>query len=354
MADIIDGIVTEPTDPKVRAALKRTVRELELAIEKVAANHADPAAFPMPAAAGSTERILARQFGRLPVPIRDAAGTAVALRVGASALRQKKRLGDLAGVDLRKPEAVEEQVASMPFPEALVLRPAEAEALVAAVPGVEAAAEAEAAAIPKTTKIELRLHKVRCDDETNGFLGSEAFSDEIDLGATTVDESGDTGKVSPFRVASFDDGEVKVFNPPRRLTFFNLTEGKTFPKGYVAVLALAEIDSGGFNDFLRQLTEKVRERVTAALTAALGAAIGASGGPVGVLIGLAVGWVVGKVFDLISNIWKDDLFTPIPVRVSVSSLTARWAGRTDSPQRTVTFKGHGGQYTVTYDWRVFA
>ena len=104
-----------------------------------------------------------------------------------------------------------------------------------------------------TTKLELRIHKVRCDDETNGFLGSEAGSDEIDLGGTTVDESGDTHKVSPFRVASFgDDGDQKVFSPPRRFTFFNLTEGTAFPKGYVATLVLAEIDSGGFNDFLRQ------------------------------------------------------------------------------------------------------
>ena len=43
------------------------------------------------------------------------------------------------------------------------------------------------------------------------------------------------------------------------------------------------------------------------------------------------------------------------MRTSIPSLTARWTGgRTDSPERTVTVKGHGGQYTVTYDWRLFA
>jgi hypothetical protein len=207
-----------------------------------------------------------------------------------------------------------------------------------------------------TKKLELRIHKVRCDDETNGFLGSEAGSDEIDLGGTTVDESGDTGKVAPFRVRDFKkDGDEKIYSPPRRFTFFNLTEGTAFPKGYMVTLALAEIDSGGFNDFLKQLLEKVKERVIAALTAALGGAIGASGGPVGVIIGLAVGYVVGRVFELISNIWKDDVFAPISVRTSIPSLTASWAGgRNDSPERTVTFKGHGGRYTVTYDWRMFA
>ena len=145
------------------------------------------------------------------------------------------------------------------------------------------AATPPAAAAQRLTKLELRIHKVRCDDETNGFLGSEAGSDEIDLGGTTVDESGDTHKVSPFRVASFgSDGDQKVFSPPRRFTFFNLTEGTDFPKGYVATLVLAEIDSGGFNDFLKKLMEKVRERVIAYLTAAIGGAIGASGGPIGV------------------------------------------------------------------------
>jgi large-conductance mechanosensitive channel len=157
-------------------------------------------------------------------------------------------------------------------------------------------------------------------------------------------------------VASFgSDGAQKVFSPPRRFTFFDLTEGTAFPKGYVVTLVLAEIDSGGFNDFIKKLMEKVKERVIAALTAALGGAIGASGGPVGVIIGLAVGYVVGKVFELISNIWKDDVFPPVSVRTSIPSLTARWTGgRTDSPERTVTFKGHGGQYTVTYDWQLFA
>ncbi len=358
MVDIVDTIVGEPKDPTLRAVLKRTVREFELAIEKVAANHAEPSAFPMPAEAGTTEQILARRFKALPKATKSAAAVAVAPRVSASPSVQQRRLKDLAGVELRKPTAIEKQVQALPRPAGLTLTKAQllAEAKAAGAVVVSGAGAAPSAVAAKTTKLELRIHKVRCDDETNGFLGSESGSDEIDLGGTTVDESGDTKKVTPFRVASFgEDGDQKVFTPARRFTFFNLAEGTDFPKGYVVTLVLAEIDSGGFNDFIGKLLEKVKERVIAYLTAAFGAMVGASGGPVGVVIGLAVGFVVGKVFELISNIWKDDVFTPVSVRTSIPSLTARWTGgRTDSPERTVTFKGHGGQYTVTYDWRMFA
>ena len=357
MVDIVDARVGQPKDPALRAVLKRVVREFELAAEKVAANAAEPAAFPLPEESGSIEQVLARRFRALPATDRKAAGVAVAKRIKAPAAVQQRRLLELAAVDLAKPTAIEKQAAALGAPKVRLTRAQlVAEAAAAGAAQVKDAATPPAAAAQRLTKLELRIHKVRCDDETNGFLGSEAGSDEIDLGGTTVDESGDTHKVSPFRVASFgDDGDQKVFSPPRRFTFFNLTEGTAFPKGYVATLVLAEIDSGGFNDFLKKLMEKVRERVIAYLTAAIGGAIGASGGPIGVVIGLAVGWVVGKIFDLLSNVWNDDVFPPVSVSTSIPSLTARWTGgRTDSPERTVTVKGHGGQYSVTYDWRLFA
>ena len=341
----------------MRAVLKRVVREFELAAEKVAANSAEPAAFPLPEEPGSIEQVLARRFRALPATDRKAAGIAVAKRIKAPAAVQAAAAAGAGGGRPGQADRDREAGGGARQPGVRLTRAQlVAEAAAAGAAAVPKAAAPPATATQRLTKLELRIHKVRCDDETNGFLGSEAGSDEIDLGGTTVDESGDTHKVSPFRVASFgDDGDQKVFSPPRRFTFFNLTEGTAFPKGYVATLVLAEIDSGGFNDFLKKLMEKVRERVIAYLTAAIGGAIGASGGPIGVVIGLAVGWVVGKIFDLLSNVWNDDVFPPVSVSTSIPSLTARWTGgRTDSPERTVTVKGHGGQYSVTYDWRMFA
>jgi hypothetical protein len=206
-----------------------------------------------------------------------------------------------------------------------------------------------------TNRLQLRIHKVKCLDETDGFLGSEAGDDEIDLGGTTVDETGDTKKVTPFRVgSSFDDGEQVVFSPPRRFAMFNLTEGTAFPKSYFVTLVLAEVDMGGLPDFLNQLLNWVKTKVVAALTAAIGGAIGASGGPIGAIIGAAVGAVVGLVFELFKSIWEDDVFKPATVSVSIPSLNARWSGKTDSPEGSVTFSGHGGKYQLTYDWQLLA
>lgn len=353
MAEIIDAVLDDSLDGaarELRAVLKRTVREFELAVEKVAANSAQPAAFPLPDDMGSTEQLLARRFRALPAVRRQQAETEARHRIQVAPAIRAKALGDLAAVELGKPTAVEKQVAALPMPGGLKLTMAQLQSV---APQLAAGGPSPAAAPPPMRRLELRIHEVHCVDETNGFLGSEAGSDEIDLGGTAVDETGDTHTVAPFRVASFDDGDRKVFDPPRRFTTFDLTEGTAFPKGYVVALALAEIDSGGFNDFVRRLSEKVKERVIAALAAAVGGAIGVSGGPVGVAIGIAVGWVVGKVFDLLANVWKDDVFAPARVRVSIPSLTARWNGATDSPQRTVAFRGHGGHYTLTYDWRVF-
>jgi hypothetical protein len=69
-------------------------------------------------------------------------------------------------------------------------------------------AEPAVAAVAPLKKLRLRLHRVTCEEETN-----EIGKDEIHLGGTTVDESGDTGKISSFarggasaRAATHDDG----------------------------------------------------------------------------------------------------------------------------------------------------
>ena len=194
MVDIVDARVREPKDPALRAVLKRVVREFELAAEKVAANAAEPAAFPLPEESGSIEQVLARRFRALPAPDRKAAGIAVAKRIKAPAAVQQRRLQDLAAVDLAKPTSIEKQMAALGGP-AVRLTRAQLVTEAAAAGAQVVSTGTTAPATQRLTKLELRIHKVRCDDETNGLFGSEAGSDEIDLGGTTVDESGDTKKV---------------------------------------------------------------------------------------------------------------------------------------------------------------
>ena len=77
--------------------------------------------------------------------------------------------------------------------------------------------------------------------------------------------------------------------------------------------------------------------------------------PIDVVIREVVIYVVKKVFDLFKVIWQDDVFKPFTVETTIPSLTGRWrAGRTDSPERVVTFAGHGGRYQLVYDWRMFS
>jgi len=73
----------------------------------------------------------------------------------------------------------------------------------------------------------------------------------------------------------------------------------------------------------------------------------------GTAIGIVVNWVVGKAFDFIGQVFADDVFPPVVVNARVRSLSQRFAdGRNDSPEHVVDFRGHNGQYRVTYDWLV--
>ncbi len=186
-----------------------------------------------------------------------------------------------------------------------------------------------------------------------GVFGTEAGEDEIYLGGTTVDESGDAEKVDPFLVRDdFEDGKEQTYLPPKQFTSFDLTEGTDFPKSYFVTLVLAEVDNGGLPEVLHNLLMWVKEKVTTALTAAIvGGVIGASGGPVGAAIGAAVGAAVGLIVEFIKDIWEDDAFKPATLRVDIPSLSA--GDMTDTPESLITYRGHGGEYQVTYDWRIF-
>jgi len=348
MANVItNSQVSEIANPKLRKGLVRIAREMELSIEKVTANHAKPNEFPLPADPNATERILATRFNALPQELKDRAGSRVSSRLNAPAAARQRRFGDLAAVNLKVGTTIGTQVRNLPLPAALKITPEQWARIIGPITTFPIR--------PSLTKLEFRLHKVRCLDETGGWLGEKIGNDEIDLGGTAVDETGDTHTITKFRVGSnFDDGEQVVFAPPRSFTTFDLTEGTAYPKAYFVTLVLAEADMGGLSEFLNNLLLKVKERVTAYLTG-MGVVLGSSGGPVGVIIGLAVGFIVGKVFDLFKSIWQDDIFEPVTAIVEITSLNAQWpGGRTDSPEAIATFEGHGGKYQVTYDWRMFA
>lgn len=344
MSEITTSEVVELNDPKLLKIATRIVREAELSADKVAANFKQPAKFPLSNDPETFENLLKARFSALPESAKETAAQTAAGRLNASVAVRKNLFGDLAGVDLSSNKSVDEQVKAIALPAALKFSSIEATALTSVI-----AAAAPAAGGIK--KLELRIHKVKCVDETGSWWQEIGNDDEIDLAGTSVDGLGNAKAVNPFRVgSSFDDGESKLYSPPRSFTVFNVLEGSTFPKQYIVTLVLSEADGGGFNGFINKLFQLVKDKVTAAIIAAglpLGPAIAA-------LIANVVSYVIDRLISKFISWWKDDVFAPKTLTIRIPSLTATWNGSTDSPERVIEFRGHNGHYQLTYDWRLFA
>jgi hypothetical protein len=207
--------------------------------------------------------------------------------------------------------------------------------------------------------LRLRIHRVQCVTETSG-----SGSDEILLGGTTIDATGDTAKLPIFAVSnSFDTGDPPVvYAPPRTFASFPMAADDTvngaqvgWPRTYHVTFLMAEQDNGGFPEWAQTVYEKVKGEATKAVAAAIGGAIGSSVGPLGTVIGAAVGYVVGWVLDelfgLFKEWWEDDLFPPVTV-----GLTLPWGHafgeRSDSGDGVVAFQAGGGSYRLTFDWQL--
>ena len=359
MSSITTSQTSELTDPKLRAIGKRVLRMLQLEAEKAVAHHAEPANFPIDP--NSAEQIFLARFKELTPTKQKAATEKTMFSVKSPEATRAQFYGDLSKVDLHKNTAVEAQVNALGLPATLKLPESHLRSLtqlhgqiLESHLAAAVAAAGEIAPANITNKLELRIHKVKCVDETDPEFWGD---DEISLGGTTVDESGDVSKVSVFVVKNdFDDGEQQIYSPPKRFTSFNLMGGTTFPKSYFVTLVLAETDMGShFADFISKLSEKVKAKVLQLVAAAVGAAIGSTVPGIGTIVGAVTGWVMANVFEYLKGLFGDDVFKPVTVSINIPSLNTRWSGgKTDSPEGVVTFKGYGGTYQLTYDWRLFA
>lgn len=229
-------------------------------------------------------------------------------------------------------------------------------------PGIIGAIKPPFGSIVVNKGLEFRIHKVKCVDETNPEWPGD---DEIAMGAVAVADNGTSSKINEFMVRDdFDDGESKVYNPPRLLKTFSLTN-VSYPADFMMVLALAEKDNGGMSDFLKDLWEAIKDDVQAiiaAVSAAAGAAIGtaiggtlgtALGGPLGAIIGAVAGAIIGAIVGWIISALKDDIFTPQAAAVHLPNTLSTFAGGSlTSPQFTVNFRDHGGHYRVYYSWKI--
>lgn len=343
MTEPTTAVITEIRDPKLRVVARNFRSMLELALHRVAAHHAAPGAITLPTS--GIEAALAARFRTLPADRqRRAADRATGLLAGAG--DRTARFGPAGAASLRSNLPIAAQVRDRMVPRELGLTAAYLEA-------ADAASDA-AGFRPLTTlgKLGLRLHEVRCVDETDlEWPGS----DTIVLGGVAISATGATTSVPSMKISSsFDDGDRKRFSPPLRLASFDLTAGTAWPKTYFFTLVIAEQDHGGFPAFLKELYEGLKSEIVSALAGVIGGVIGATGGPIGAAVGAVLGWAVGELYTLLKTLWEDDEFPPATLSVKFPSLGMRWAnGATDSPEGKVIFKGHGGTYEVTFDWQLF-
>ena len=211
------------------------------------------------------------------------------------------------------------------------------------------------------SKISLRIHSIKCVDETGGWLAEKAGNDEIDLSGFGIDANANTTKVNPFRVYSnFDAGDIKKYSPPQNFVTLNLGNNGSFPKTCSVGFVLAEIDSGDFSGKITQIFDKLKElidkkkkeeedkkRNNSSLTSGT---VSLTGAEVAIIWTVVKPIVFGWIKDKIIGAANDDIFLPRDVNITIPNGDFTWNGSKTSPPSAVEFRGHDGIYLLTYDW----
>ena len=211
-----------------------------------------------------------------------------------------------------------------------------------------------------STRLNLRIHSVKCVDETGGSFAERFGNDEISLGGFTVDPGGITTKISPFTVNNnFDDGEIQRYSPPRVFASFPLPAFQT-PRVFSAGFLLFEKDAGGMSGIVTTIVNKVIELVRKQKAAAAKTVATTNGAdeaattaiPIGAIWAAIKPFVIKFVLDQISSAIKDDLFPLQDVSVTLLSNNHTFNGSKISPLQMAEFRAHDGVYQLLYDWEL--
>lgn len=342
-----------PVDPRLAPVVDYMSRRIAIAFEKAAAHQSDPRTYPLPLDRHAMEAVLAERLAELPPLRQRAAIAAMMAQVSAPKSAREARLGELARLDLRSPVSLGRQARALGvLPRSSFTRADLPEILKRAL---AASALKPASGGAPASSLELRIHQVKCVEDTR-----EAGKDEISVGGVLTDfATGATTPVQPLDLGKFAKGDVKKFDNPVRLPAFSLQEGENFPKSYLAVVALSEIDFGGFSEFLNKLLDGLADELNVIVgllvaSIAAGAAAGSVLPAIGTIVGLVAGAVIGILFAFLKQVFADDIFPPETVTpVVLGSLTDRFAGNSlDSPPEVLVYLGFGGHYELTVSWHL--
>jgi hypothetical protein len=168
-------------------------------------------------------------------------------------------------------------------------------------------------------------------------------------------------EIEQFRVGSdFDSGDWVTFSPARTLAPFPLADA-TYPATMAVMISLAEIDSGGFSEFIDQLleaagveAEEIFDKLRDKLSVGAGAAVGAwIGGPIGALVGAIVAYAIAELINWFASKIEDVIFTPQMAAITLPNHTARFVGGSPVTQTQVFhWEENDAIYRMSYDWRL--
>jgi len=372
-------------DTELKAVADRASKVLALAADKVIANSIDPQKYPI--SPGSIESIFKKRFEEIPTPRRQSIANRQKYidekqrriaeaqrkwqqRYHRNLLAKRQRYYDsLSQIDIKKRISVVDQVPDNYFFGQTRATLEKLSTLQKTSSLQECSQEMKnwlssilpflsgdsATPAPTNTKLQFLIKQVKCIDETTGFLGTEAGADEISLGGYTINPVGTTQRISPMFVKNFQEGgadAIKEYDPPHVFAQFDLNDPDWWPKQFFVGLVLAEIDMGGFGQFLSEIVDQIKIRIAAELATSIGVAAIALSPFVGLILLVVVFAAVIVVFELLKDWWEDDVFKPVTTNLGIESADqATFDGVAVDEWGYAIFKGQGGKYLIRYTWR---
>ena len=216
------------------------------------------------------------------------------------------------------------------------------------------------------SRLEFRIHSVKCVDETNGSFAERFGNDEIFLGGHNILQNGETAPIRPRSIyPHFDDGDIKVFEPP--MVFHTFALGNAYPQEFGIGMTLIEQDQGGMVDAVTVIANRVEEEVKKRLPGAkaqreadaaraAAASAGAAPAVLAPILKYALSAAAPAIIDWVKKkfigAFADDVFQPQHAVVAISSASHAWSGSATSARSTARASDHQGTYEIVYDWKL--
>lgn len=195
------------------------------------------------------------------------------------------------------------------------------------------------------TYLSLRIHSVKCIDETGGWLAERVGNDEMWLCGYAIDNNNVVNTIFPMSVYSnFDDGDIKKYSPPQIYQQFYVDNTIAGTQNFAVVFILAEMDTN--NDY--QLRNYINTTVNTAKynIQNYGSPI-VPGSAAQISTWDNIRLAVHNAINKLAKALADDIFPQVLSTVSFTN------GVVDNPYpSSFQIRAHDGTYEVNYDWYV--